>query len=82
MPIYDARDVGFDFTKSGFNSLKDLSPYRPAGTRQSMDLPPDSVVAVVYMVNLWGMNNPLASASTLANLLLNVQFVVFLGQLL
>ena len=80
MPVYDARNIDFSFDEAGFHLIHNLPTYRPVGTHQLMDLPVDSVVAVAYTVNIWGIPEP--SSSDLPNLSLNIQFVLLLGMLL
>jgi len=93
VPIYDARNSGFTFDKAGFESLKNLPQYRVKGVKQRVDLPAESLVAVAYTANIYGV--PRSGASTdldvtpegssagdaCPNLSLNVQFVILLGHL-
>ena len=94
MPIYDARNSDFTFDKAGFDRLKNLPQYRAQGVRHPVDLPADSLVAVAYTSNIYGVPHPSISA-TLGDLeavsetssdvcpilSLNVQLVVLLGSL-
>jgi len=91
VPIYDARNSRFTFDKAGFDSLKKLPQYRVQGVKQRTDLPAESLVAVAYTANVYGIPrsgasgdldmSPESSGDTCPNLSLNVQFVILLGHL-
>ena len=95
VPIYDARNSDFTFDKAGFDYLKNLPQYRVKGVRHPVDLPADSLVAVAYTSNIYGVprssfsaaSGDLEAASETSSsdvcpiLSLNVQLVVLLGSL-
>lgn len=85
VPIYNARGSKFAFDKPSFDSLQKLPRYDPKNTKLRGDLPPESLVAVAYTANIYGVPpGPSRDADmegACPTLSLNVQFIILLGQL-
>lgn len=74
MPIYDIRQIKFNFTAEGFTSLSSLPLYHGGIS----DLPQNAAVTVGYTVNTYPYIQKEAPLKSLA-LSLNVQFVMLHG---
>jgi len=95
VPIFDASTHPFTFGKGNFTELASLPRYKKYGDPKPADLPKDSIVSVFFSINTYestrfpplgddqgqSSDKPNTEPSTSTVLSLNLQFVVYHGEI-